>query len=265
MKSEVSTSCRFCEFKVTGEDGNQTGCELNLLHKFQEKGIEVVERENDDEAGKDSSFEPQTFCLFRRPSGWKKAMEEKLEQGKTYHDIAWDELSPKVTLVVFVPPDTTMEEIQTFTNRIHLMTIKPESLLFMNFSSISPREFRKLSSSISWRMEFMMDASHSKDKLRDIGNNLASKKVKTEHFVQMDIDQDIELDYISTLKNKIVDDLERFICIRNEVGKPSFYFKSVYRHLRGNEQAPIDEKIELFAEEQECQNLIKTHKEVFQK
>ncbi len=265
MKSEISTTCRFCEFKVVDDSGNQTGCELGLLHKFQDKGIDVVERQNDDDIGKETSFEPQTLCLFRRPSGWKNAMKDKVEQGRTHYEIAWDELSPKVTLVVFVPPDTTIEAVQAFTNKIGVMTITPKSILFMNFSSISPLGFRKLTSSVPWRMEFMMDASHKKDKLRDTGNNLAAKKVETEHFVLMDIDQEIDPDYISILKNKIVDDLERFICITNEIGKPAFYFKSLYRHLRGNEQAHIDEKIQLFTEEQECQYLIKTHKEVFQK
>lgn len=261
---EVSTSCRFCEFKVLGEDGNQTGCELNLLHLYAEKGIETVERENDDEFGKGTTFEPKTFCMFRRPDGWKKAMEKELLT-KTYKEVARSEISLPATLVVFVPVGTELAAIQRFTNGINLMAVVPKTILFMNFSNVTPAMFRKITSKIEWRMEFMMDRKGTRETLRDRGFDLASKKVKTPYLVQMDMDQEIRQDYLAIIEREIIDNVERFICVTNEVGKPAFYLKSVYRYLRGNEQASIDEKIELLTEAQECQKMIRTYQQVFQK
>jgi hypothetical protein len=147
---DVSTSCRFCEFKVADENGNQTGCEIDLLHIFRNKGIETAEREHDDEHGKHTAFEPKTFCMFRRPDGWKKAMADQLTAEKTYKDIARSEMALTTTLVVYIPKDSTLEQIQKFTNHINLMKVKPVKILFMNFSDIQPATFRKLSSKIVW-------------------------------------------------------------------------------------------------------------------
>lgn len=263
--SEVSTSCRFCEFKVADENGNQTGCELDLLHLFQSKGIETAEREHDDENGKNTAFEPKTFCMFLRPSGWKKAMADQLKDGVTYKNIARNEMAIKATLMVYVPKDSTMEQIQKFTNHVNLMKIKPETILFMNFSDVMPATFRKLSSKVAWRHEFMTDNKKSKEAARDFGFDLGSKKVKTPYLVQMDLDQEIRLDYLAVIEREFFDNAERFICVTNEIGKPAFYYKSVYRYLRGNEQASIDEKIELLTEEQECPKMIRTYQQVFQK
>lgn len=264
--NNISTSCRFCEFATRDEDNvNQIGCEFDLLHLFKEKGIEVVEREDHDESGKYSHFEPNTFCMFRRPYGWKKAMADQLKEGVTYRDIARKEMSIQVTLMVYIPKDTTMEQVQKFTNMIHRMTVKPVRLLFMNFSDIMPATFRKLSSTIPWTHEFMTDNKKTKEAARDYGFDLGSKKVKTAHLVQMDIDEEIRPDYLEVIERDFFDNAERYICVTNQIGKPAFYYQKVYRYLRGNEQANIDEKIELLTEEQECPTMIRTYQQVFQK
>lgn len=260
----ISTTCRFCEFKEVDKDGNQVNCELNLLQKYKDKGIEVLDVEHDDKHGKHTAFEPKTFCLFRRPKGWKEAVKEELAAGRTLLEIAREELIPSVTLMVFIPPKTTFSKVQEFTKHVNKMEITPKKILFMNFARLSPLQFRQhLKSEVPWGMEFMMNTDKENDALRYDGFNLGSKKVETGHLIQMDIDEEIRLDYISVVKAKIVDDLERFICITNDIGKPAYYQNSVYRFLRGNEQADINEKIELLAEKQECPNLIKKYSEIF--
>jgi hypothetical protein len=261
----ISTTCRFCEFKEVDENGNQTNCELNLLQRYKDKGLEVLEVQHDDKHGKNTAFEPQTFCLFRRPKGWKEAVANDIEAaGKTLMEVAREELVPSVTLMVFVPPNTSFAKVQEFTNHVNKMDIKPKKILFMNFARLSPLQFRQnLKSEVPWGMEFMINSNKEKDALRYDGFNLGSKKVETSHLIQMDIDEELRLDYISVIKAKIVDDLERFICVTNEIGKPAYYQNSVYRFLRGNEQADINEKIELLAEKQECPNLIKNYNQIF--
>lgn len=261
----IGTSCRFCEFNVKDENNNQIGCEVNILNRYKEKGVGTSIVEFDDEHGKASASQLDTFCLFRRPPGWKKA---KQNEDKSFLDIARNELILETTVIVFIPPGKTFDDVVKFVEKINNMSVKPKRLLFMNCAKISPILFKTLDqlTTIQWGMEFIvLKLDDPINELRNRSNDLGVKKSKTGYILTVDIDNKLPSNYIEKLTSIVVDDLGSFIAVLDdEVGKPNFYQAVVYRYLRGNDQAGINEKIRWKAEDQECQHLVKMNKDVFQ-
>jgi len=260
----VGTSCRFCEFKVQNPDGVQTGCELFLLDRYN---APMELKSYDDEHGKGEAYEIGTFCLYRRPPGWKKAKEQYLVDGKTFEDIAREEMKIAVTLVVHLKSGDNFERVVDFVKHVNEMTVKPTKMIFMNFAHISPLTFLRLNdlTKIEWSMEFMLDNSKEDDTLRKNGFDLASKKVKSSYFVTLSASDRLSLDYIEVIEKAIIDDLQKFVAILDDQQKPNFYQTIVYRSVRGNEQADANDKIKWMAEDQECLHLIKTPEQIFPK
>lgn len=258
----IGTSCRFCEFSVIDENGNQIGCETNTLNKYQEMGVEVRTVDNDDEYGKNSNYELKTFCLMRRPPGWKNA---KKEEGKSFEQIAKDELKTEITLLTFIRPGSSFLDVIKFVERVNMMTLKPNKIIFVNCAKISPLLFHRLNdiSSVNWSMEFILKLDGTDDELRQRSYDLAYKKVKTSYFITLEITEELPLDYLEVIRYSIVDELQSFICILDEPNKPNFYQTLIFRSVRGNEQAHANDKIKWLAEDQECLHLIKTPKQIF--
>jgi hypothetical protein len=255
----ISTSCRFCEFKIK-EKGKQTGCELNLINRYKDKNINVSMKDFDDERGKDSAFEVDTFCLFRRPPGWKKAVKS---ENKTFEEIAKSEFKFDVTLLVFIPPESNINEVVSFASHVENMTYKPTKILFINAAKISPILFYRLNerTKIPWNMEFLLLPYKDIDELRSKGNDLCSKKVETTFIVTMDLSAEIKLDYLEKINDSIINELDKFVCITNDIGKVNFYQTIVYRFVRGNEQESVNNKIKWLTESQECPHLVKNYQE----
>lgn len=260
----LGTSCRFCEFNVKNADGIQTGCELSLLDRYD---VPMTLKPFEDERGKGEAYEIGTFCIFRRPPGWKDAKKELLTDGKTYENIAREEMKIPVTLVVIIKPTDSFEDVVSFLKHHEEMVDQPKKVLLLNFARISPLTFLRLNdlTKLEWSMEFMLNNSEQLDQLRKNGFDLASKKVRTSYFVTLDVKDRLALDYISNVEKSIVDDLQRFVAIVDNIDKPNFYQTIVYRHVRGYEQADVNDKIRWLAEDQQCPHLVKTPEEVFQK
>jgi hypothetical protein len=264
-QGKIATICRFCEFNQKDEYGNQIGCELNLIERYEKKNINVENYEFEDEHGKGTCKKIETFCLFRRPPGWKKAKEPLLKDQETYESIARSELVIDVTFLVYIPEGRTMDDVFNFMEYMHSMDTKPNKIIFMNCAKISPLKFIDLNNKtdLDWSMEFMLKLNDSVDEIRKRANDLGSKKVQTTFFLTLDLDHRIDQRYLTIIRQKILDDLDSISLILDDQDKPNFYQTVIYKHVRGNEQADVNEKIRWITEDQKCQHIIKTPTEIF--
>jgi hypothetical protein len=114
-------------------------------------------------------------------------------------------------------------------------------------------------------MEFLLIPETKLEKQRERGNDLASKKTQTTFFLTVDINEEIPLDYIEKIKSMIIDGLDKFFMIEDKAGKPNLYLTGIYRHVRGNEQEKVNQKITWLAEDKECLHQIRQAETVFQK
>jgi len=258
----MKTSCRYCEFNQKDSDGNQIGCELNLIERYKEKGIssEIEIKELDNKA-----YIVDTFCLFRRPPGWKKAKEEEAKT-KSYAEIADSELIVDTTILAFIAPGHKFDEVLKFVENVNEMVIKPDKIIFINAAQISPLLFSQLNSKskVNWSMEFIIDIKKDISVLRMSSNDIGARKAKTNFILTVDIDKSLNLDFISKIRSKLVDDFEAlFVVLDDDDGSANFYQTSLYRDVLGNEQFPVNEKIQWKAENDKCQHLIKKTQEIF--
>lgn len=265
-ENSIKTSCRFCEFNQKDNDGNQTGCELNLLKRYEDKSVSIETVDFEDQYGKGTCKQIETFCLFRRPPGWKKA---KQKDGVSFEDLAKEELIIDTTFVVYIAPEKTFEDVVNFVEHVNKMSLLPYKILFMNYAKISPLLFQRLNdqTKIEWGMEFMLNLESitDSDKLREKGNDLGARKTKTNFIVTLDVNTIPRPDLIEVIRNKLVNDLESIFLLIDDKGQPNFYQTILYKHVHGNEQASVNDKIQWIAEEKKCQHLIKKSSEIFQK
>jgi hypothetical protein len=265
----IGTSCRFCEFRTNDEKGHQNGCELDLipLYEAKYKGTEneVEHHVIDDERGHDEFKVLPTLCLFRRPPGWKEAKKGLLVDGKTFGQVARDELTLKVTAVVFLDKDQTMQDLLKTIDDLSNMSKPPSKLVIVNWSDhVRPHQFLSLHNRVTlpWMMETVLEQRDSIPEYAYEGGgqrrafDLGSKKVDTPFFMTIRVGDTVPPDFIKELEEDIIDKMQGVIMHESD-NTPSFYQASVYRLVGANKQRPVGDKIRKIAEEQECTNLIK--------
>ena len=272
----IGTSCRFCEFRVNDENGKQVGCEVGLLeryiHKYEATEIQVEDQTVDDDRGHDEFKLLPSLCLFRRPPGWKEAKTTLVAGGKTFAEIAREELTLKVTAVIFLDVEQTMQDLLDTIASLNQMSQAPSRVVIVNWSrSVKPHQFIAIQNQIKlpWVMETVLEHPEhlppeyydSKD-LRDRrAYDIGIKKVETPFFIALKAGTPIPTDFIKEFETDIIDKLEGVIMHESEdQATPNFYQTTVYRIVGGNKERPVGDKIRDIAKEQECTHLIKNQK-----
>jgi len=245
MSNKIKTSCQYCEFRK-GLD-----CEFSL-HDNIEK--EVCEHDGD------KFVVINNFCMFRRPSGWKEAKKELLCGNKTYLDIALDELKIDLTLLVFIHKNAKESEIKETINEINSMSPMPSSVIFMNHSKIEPLFFFDGGCKFNWSCEqILFDKKTRKNLLRQEAENICSKKVNTVYFCVVDSDKVnlISKDIVNQLKQRIILNDEKFLCLSNKPGLPIIYQSKTFKFIRGHLNEHAIRKLKVLTRVQKCKNLVK--------
>lgn len=276
--SKVTTFCRFCEFRQNDENGNQTRCELNLLPRYTEiYGSEAVKDvtvfdpeiyvENDEvnfkQGGEDTFKALDLLCLFRRPYGWKKA------GNANYFERIYNEYNFDTTFLVLVTDDHKMDDVIKAAKYFEKMPIQPKHVYFMKYSNnIRLVEFLRLNqeANIRWSMENLLDkvGVQSTDDIRNRCFNLLSRKVRTPYMITLDLgqEQSIPLDFAQRFKDRILRDLDRFVCIYEEKPeRPKLFLTQAYLMVEGNDpEQKAEEKLKKIAGFQECKQLVKNER-----
>lgn len=260
-KLNVFTSCRFCEFKTVDEAGNQVGCEANLLGRFEEKykhlvSLPVEDQNFDDEHGKYTAKKVAGFCLYRRQTGWKKHRAEDLVDGKTYLDLAREELGMKVTVVVHVPEKAAMSHVLYYVEELEKLSDNIEEVIFINWARISPVQFLGLNANtkLKWKMEFMLEKDNPNAKARSF--DFGVKKVKSAYVLLVTLGDKIKPNFIKDLETAIVDELDSLLAVIDKDG-PKLVQTYIYKALGGDtENKSIEAKIEDATKDEGCPHLI---------
>lgn len=271
----IGTSCRFCEFRVNDETGKQVSCELKLVERYTEKykdaEANVEDQTVDDERGHDEFKLLPALCLFRRPPGWKDAKAPLLVDGKTFADIAREELTLKITALLFLDTEQGMEELLKSIDELKQMTLPPTKIIIVNWSKkVRPHQFIALHNQIKipWAMETVLESPdqlppdyYEGDNLRERrAYDIGIKKVETPFFIAMRVGTPVPKDMTQKLEVDIIDNLQGVIMDESNDGSyPNFYQTTVYRIVGGNKERPVGDKIRDIAKDQECSHLIKSH------
>lgn len=251
MENKVYTSCEFCEFR------KGLTCELDLL-----KNVEIEEHDKKEEYNV-----IKKFCLYRRPNGWKKHMQERIDKGESYLDIARSELKVTFSLLVYLPTNATEKGIKATIQRINSLIEKPKTVIFMNNSNIKPAFFFDAGCKFDWSCEqIFFDKSESKSILRAKAIHITYKKVKTIYFAVMDYDEVINPNFINIFNELIIDKEENIICVKQSnknSGKPFIYQTRMFKNIQGNANNYAIDKIEFLARKHKCKKMIKKYQEIF--
>ncbi len=270
----IGTSCRFCEFRVNDDTGKQNGCEVGLIEFFGQK-YEATENKVedhivDDERGHDEFKIVPTICFYRRMPGWKESKKEYQVNNATFKDIARMELTLKVTAVVYLDEEQSMQELFDTLDELSHLSIPPVKIVIVNWSSkVKPHNFIlqiRDKIQIPWAMETVLESRQSLPPGYNEGDNLLCrrafdlglKKVDTPFFIALKAGTKVPVDFIKGFEQSIIDDLEGVIMQESiDSNGPHFYQTTVYRIVGGNKERPVGDKIRDISKEQECQHLIK--------
>lgn len=270
QENVIQTHCRFCEFRVNDEQGNQTGCEVNALSKLEANGAEIFNYEvevDDGHAMGNYLVIDHRICPYRRPSGWKEAKKE-LNKAKSYEQIAFEELRVKPDVVVFLIPGDTTEDLITTIKSINEQTEPVNKAIFINFAGINPIEFSRIKHSIKvpYVMEYMVeppktgtDGKFDYDKTKERAVDYAAKKMKASHFTVWDAGYELPKDYVENMNVVLFKNLERMVLLLPDVDKQGMFTSLyVFKAVGGNAGFNYIDRIKQLSEKQECPQLIKT-------
>ncbi len=255
----ISTSCRSCRFAVKDMGGDQTGCQADMLKRFQEEGrveLEAVE-------GVESYKTIDCFCPMFRPANW---------MGELSYEQAVVEARRERALTVAAIVSCEKGELSDVARTAEMLeqqTIKPNEVVFVitSRSAVKPKDvlstLRDLEPSYQYSLRFVLDASYTEmDAIQEgIGNNL-----KSVFILLVEAGQPLENYYLADLDHLINDQNQRVVLV--DPGKIHGMliqtmafdmvggFHEVVWQETEDKIADVSEKLRRIAKDQNSQHLI---------
>lgn len=271
QENVIQTHCRFCEFRVNDEQGNQVGCEVDALSRLEANGAEIFNYEIEVDDGHvmgNYLVIDHRICPYRRPPGWKEAKRKNdANKDKTFEQIAFDELKVKPDVVVFLAPGHTVDDLVKTARSVNEQTEPVNRIIFINFAGINPIEFSRIKPELKtpYVMEYMVEPpkknqkgefDYAKTKERAV--DYASKKIKVSHFTVWDAGHQLPKDYVEKMNITLFKNLERMVLLLpDEEGQGLLTSLYVFKSLSGNVDENYVDKVTKLSERQECPQLIK--------
>ena len=255
----ISTSCRGCRFAVKDMGGDQTGCQADMLKRFQEQGkveLESVE-------GVESYKTIDCFCPMFRPTDWMN------ELG---HEQAITEARRERTLAVAAIVSCEKGELSDVARTAEILeqqTLKPTEVVFVITprSVVKPKDvlstLRDLEPSYQYSLRFVVDSSYTEtDAIQEgVGSNM-----KSVFILLAEAGQPLENHYLADLDYLVNDQNQRVVLI--DFGKihgmliqtMAFYMVGGFHEVVWQETeekiANVAEKLKRIAKDQNSQYLI---------
>lgn len=154
--SQIVTSCQDCQSAVYDKDQkNQVGCEFDLLEKYKDAGIEILEAFDGDK-----NFNViKRICMYSRHKLNPQSQQDVLEAIKVkYH-------------VIIVLSNTNIDDFSLCLDSVLCQDIKPQSITVArkNEVDILPFKITKLlaRSGIKWKYQDCVDPNFTENDLID--------------------------------------------------------------------------------------------------
>lgn len=264
--TNIQAVCRDCSFAVY-DDQTQTGCKLNKLDKFRERGADITEAY--DETGRNFFIVEDRFCVFWRENGWEelpawgvprdKRSDSALE-ARVRHDVR-----TKIFSVIYMDKNSSLSDLKKTANSLRSGDLRPVHTVFCNNKSdIETKDILKIAKNSGglWGIESIAEEGASKQRCLDI----CLKKSKSKDHVFYSFfasGYKVPKNFHSDIDSAINDELMAFLVLDpegdNENGEvPNGFVGQVHVHRKigGNNQKPFVEKMKNVLESQECQHLI---------
>ena len=271
----VQAVCRDCSFAVYDEEHDtQTGCKLNKIEKFRERGCTVTPAY--DETGKDFFIIENRFCVFWREKGWEEDDRFQVPKNKrsdsqlatrVRHDVR-----TKFFTIIYIDQSHSLADLKKTANSIKSGLLRPKQVMFCdNHSKIEMKDILKIAKNSGgiWGVERIAEKDASKQRCVDI----CMKKAKSKDHVFYSFFESghkVDKNFHSDIDNAINDELMAFLCLYPEgdydKGElPDGFVGQVHIHkqIGGNcDSKSFLDKIKNVTEGQKCPHLVKPISEI---
>jgi len=258
QENVVETVCKDCVFATyeDPEDINlQTGCQANMLQRFEDTGVTLNEYIDEDQNQKFFGI-PGRVCLYNRPQSWKDLLEAK--QNTDLIGVARDEMTLRMEVIVYIGEEDDFTTIGMTLDSLAHNKLKPSKVVLCDHQNIRPSALRTWLAGrvpLAWRAEHIREGDADFMRVVDIG----AKKTTSEFFAIFRAGEVVPKDFISSLDKALHDDLERFLLLKpyDDKGNGMVIQNVIHKQIGGNRDKPLVEKLENVTRSQECQHLIK--------
>ena len=243
------------EYNEDGTTPQQIGCELGMIERFKEAGVEVIEAFDE----KHEFYVIGRKCLYGRSKNWKQ---ENI--GIDFLKVIRSEIAIKVEVIIYVDENNAWEDIEETVESIQKQTLQPVKIVFVQHPSCKFKassynvHFNQMF--IPWRMEFVVESDSSDggygkivDRNRCI--DLAVKKVQSSNIIIVDAGTALSENYLKRIDELINDDLQQILVIEPDDDQSGLFVrKAFFTQIGGNRMKPFVDKVDtLLKKDEECQ------------
>jgi len=255
VQNSVETVCRDCIF-AQWKEGEQCGCSLKVLNRFQGQGVEIKENQNA-EGVKFFSI-PGRVCVFCRPKTW--ATKKQLLTEKECAEEVRKEATLKCDAIIVLRPGIGLSIAAMTVKALQASRLPPSRLIFMVYPHIKASQIvhwaQKLE--IPWQFEIIMEDECNEQRYIE----LAAQKSQATYFALFYAGNKPDYNFLHNIDHYLYDQLGRFLILKgvkeiDGTTNGSVYQRNLLKIFKGSFSQGGLEAIEKIAKEQECQHLIK--------
>lgn len=246
----MHTPCKDCCFAVYENNGiTQAECRLNLIDKYINLGVKVVEVYDDD---KEFYVVEGRKCLFYRTDDWfDDNYEEKLKE----------EMQIKYAAVIYIDENQSFEDAKPTILSLFNSSILPVNIIITyknNSRQLSNKNnLPEYSEDLMWcqqncqgvKFEIKYPTNNpSKHEALKIAINKCNNS-----FILLEAGKELNPQTIETINSKIVDDLYPIVAAKHSDNRyhELFAFKSLRDYVGGFGEKSIQEKIDKIIQDSE--------------
>lgn len=239
--SIIHTPCKNCVFAIY-EDKTQTGCHLDLVQKYKDRGVEILEAYDND---LEFFILNKKKCFGYRENSWfiknglppDSSIEEKTEYFRQSNKIGY------LLVVNFLEIGDTDNDLYNLRKGLSTLSILPKKIVFVRGSTGPERTdyksvqnlMKKSGLNCPWRIQTMVDDTISNE---NILHNITNLDKSIRFICNIKKSNCNNLDRVVSKANSIVyEDLGNFVILTDETTSCVFYSSGVYRYsLMENQQ-----------------------------
>lgn len=241
----VHTKCKDCIFAQFDENNIQQGCELNRIQLFHEKGVNLLETEED---GKVFYTIAGKFCYYCRDKGWAEIYKKA---GRTdYAQIVNDELETHFNAIIHANDDFEAT-MKTYRSLI-ASSVQPKHITILTYKDDKTpvNKYARILRTIPfarWKIEQLQKSNQYTKKAPDA--QLVFNIHKYPYTLVCEAGSTFDTDLFKTISTKIGEELLVFAVIKLSGGL--FISRAIMDYLN-----VYYNDIELILEDEKCQHLI---------
>jgi hypothetical protein len=222
---QICTSCKDCKFSIY--DGKtQVGCEFNLINKYINAGINVVEAYDEEK----EFYVINRICVYSRHKSHAHSKEDVIKSSKIRYQI------------IYILSDTNIDDFLLCLNSLLNQDIKPIHITVVKpyHIDIQPFKITKLlaRSGIQWRYQECVDSDFKEYDLIDS----CIDQVSYPYYIIIRNNEPLHNDLSKQLDDLVNDKFKVFSNIKLDDNN-EIYTTVYHKQLGGNAFQPLLEKI----------------------